>query len=197
MACCFARGFPRINIFVAGDYDYMADLNAVRPVEGEYAESHGKYIKLVPEGDIIATLSRQMDQTLTFLGTITEARAETRYAPGKWSIKEVLGHVIDAERIFSYRALRFARDDRTPLPRFEIADYVRNGNFGARQLHDIAEEFHLVRRAHVHFFRHLAREAWTRGGVANGKHATVRSLAYLIAGHEAHHLQIIRTKYLR
>lgn len=174
----------------------MADPNAIRPLEGEYAESYGKYVKLVPDGDILSTLSRQADDTLSFLKSIGEARADTRYAPDKWSIKEVVGHVIDAERIFSYRALRFARQDQTPLPRFEIGDYVRNGNFGARQLSDLAEEFHLLRRANAHFFRHLDGEAWLRGGVANGKQATVRALAYLIAGHEAHHLEIIRTKYL-
>ncbi|HKG80810.1 MAG TPA: DinB family protein [Pyrinomonadaceae bacterium] len=169
---------------------------SIRPQEADYAESYGKYVKLVPEGDILSTLSRQLDATLALLASIPEAQGNNRYAPDKWSLKEVLGHIVDAERIFSYRALRFARNDQTPLPRFEIEDYVRNGGFSEQRLSDLAEGFQLGRRANVHFFKHLDSAAWLREGVANGKKASVRALAYIIAGHETHHIQIIRAKYL-
>src|SRR5437764_9115711 len=102
----------------------MPSPSTVRPEEAEYAESYGKYIKAIPDGDILLTLTRQLEETLVLLGGISEAQAGARYAPGKWSIKEVLGHVTDAEHIFAHRALRFARADQTPLPRFEIEDYV-------------------------------------------------------------------------
>lgn len=174
----------------------MSGLTTVRPDEAEYAESYAKYVRLVPDGDILLTLSRQMDESIALLSGLGEAQAGHRYAPGKWSIKEVLGHVTDAERIFSYRALRFARNDPTPQPRFEKDDYVVYGKFGEQSLRDLAEGFRLVRMATTHLFRHLDDDAWLRGGVANDKPATVRALAYFIAGHEAHHMQIIRQKYL-
>ena len=127
----------------------------------------------------------------------TEADGEIRYAPEKWSLKEVLGHVNDTERIMSYRALRIARNDATPIEGFEQDDYVGNGPFGQRPLSDLIEDYIAVRRATVSLFRNLDEAAWTRRGVANKNEVTVRALAYIIAGHELHHRRIIEEKYLR
>jgi hypothetical protein len=167
-----------------------------RPDPGEYNPYYQKYISLVPGENIVATLSGQIEDTLVLLRGISESNGELRYAPDKWSIKEVIGHLIDAERIFTYRALRMARNDRTPLPGFEENDYVINGDFGGSRLADLADEFHTVRKSSVYFFKHLSEEAWTRRGVANNDEISVRAIAYVVAGHELHHLGIIRTRYL-
>jgi hypothetical protein len=167
-----------------------------RPDPTEYAAYYGKYINLVPEGDILTTLGHQMDDTLALLRSIPEAQADSRYSPDKWSIKEVVGHLIDAERIFGYRALRFARNDQTSLQGFEQDDYVKYGGFGEQSLSDLASEYEHVRRANIYLLRGLGREAWDRRGIASDNEVSVRGLAYIIAGHELHHLGIIRTKYL-
>lgn len=163
-------------------------ITAIRPQEGEYAESFAKYIRLVPEGCIVSTLAHQMENTLTLLAKLPDERADIRPTLGKWSLKEVLGHLIDAERIFTYRALRFARNDPTELQRFDPDDYVVQGNFREQQLADLAESFQLLRRTTTHFFKQLDSHAWERAGVANGKKVTVRAIAYIIAGHETHHI---------
>jgi uncharacterized damage-inducible protein DinB len=167
-----------------------------RPPASEYAPYYGKYIALVPEGDIVATLQRQLETTLAVLRGIDEADAGKRYAEGKWSIKEVVGHLIDSERVFAYRALRFARNDQTPLAGFEQDDYVVAADFDARTLADLAEEFEQVRRATIHLFKSLSADAWSRTGKANDNEVSVRALAYITAGHEAHHVQVLRTRYL-
>ena len=167
-----------------------------RPDTTEYLSYYGKYISMVPDGDILAVLERQMEDTAGFLGTIPESQASFRYAPDKWSIKELVGHVIDGERIFAYRALWFARNDKTPLPGFEQDDYVRNGAFDNHRLSDLASELKSVRQATLFLFKHLDRDAWTRRGVANDDEVSVRALAYIIAGHELHHREVLRTKYL-
>src|SRR5262249_48679154 len=133
---------------------------------------------------------------LTLLGGVSPERADFRYAPGKWSIKEVVGHVIDTERIFSYRALRFARNDKTPLPGFEQDDYMPYTNFAQRELSDLAREFEHVRQATLFLFRNLDAAAWERRGTASGGELTVRAMAYVTAGHEIHHRTILQTKYL-
>ena len=125
----------------------------------------------------------------------TERDGTFRYAPDKWTVKEVLGHVTDSERIFVYRALRIARGDQTPLQGFEQDDYVRGGNFGERALVDLAEEFVLVRAATIAFFKSLQKDAWPRRGVANKNEVTVRALAFIVAGHELHHRQILEERY--
>ena len=167
-----------------------------KPDETEYVPYFGKYVSLVPEGDILAVLSDQMEETLALLRSIPESRAGHRYAPDKWSIKELVGHLIDSERIFSYRALCFARDDKTPLPGFEQNDYVRGGAFDDQPLSELAAEFAIVRQATLHLFRHLSEPAWTRRGLANDSEASVRALAHIIAGHELHHRAVLRDKYL-
>jgi hypothetical protein len=167
-----------------------------RPAETEYMPYYGKYVSLVPGGEILAILDQQSKETLAQLRAIPEERGTFRYAPDKWSIKELLGHLIDSEIIFAYRALRFARNDRTPLPGFEQDDYVRAGGFDARPLSGLIEELEMVRRATVLLFKHLPEEAWLRTGLANDSEVSVRALAYIIAGHERHHLNVLREKYL-
>jgi len=167
-----------------------------RPDPTEYMPYFGKYIALVEGDDIIAALSNQLDVTLARLRPLSESQGELRYAPGKWSIKEVIGHLIDAERIFAYRALRFARNDQSALPGFDENNYVANSNFGERRLADLAEEYEFVRKSNIYLFRHLGEEVWLRRGKANDNEISVRALAYCIAGHERHHLGIIRERYL-
>jgi hypothetical protein len=167
-----------------------------RPAPTEHAPYYEKYVSLVPEGDIVSTLGSQAQTTLSLLGSIPEAQADSRYAPDKWSIKEVVGHVIDCERIFAYRALRFARNDPTPQPGFEQDDYVRNAAFAGIPLTDLAAEFECLRRASVYMFKSLTADAWLRSGSANGADVSVRALAHIIAGHELHHVGILRARYL-
>lgn len=167
-----------------------------RPDTTEYLSYYDKYISMVPDDDILAVLESQMEDTAGFLGTIPESQASFRYAPDKWSIKELVGHVIDGERVFAYRALRFARNDKTPLPGFEQDDYVRYGAFDNCRLSDLASELKSVRQATLFLFKHLDEDAWKRRGVANDDEVSVRALAYIIAGHELHHREILRTRYL-
>ncbi len=166
----------------------------VRPEPGEHAPYYGKYVSLVPDGDILATLEKQWPDTVALLAR-PEADGELRYAPGKWSVKESLGHVIDAERVFSYRALRIARNDKTPLAGFEQDDYVKYGSFGRRTLAGLVEEFTSVRKATTLLFGSLDEAAWSRRGVASENEVSVRALAFIIAGHELHHRRIFQQKY--
>lgn len=167
-----------------------------RPGTDEYAPYYGTYIGKVPDGDLRAMLASQLAETLALIRSIPESRGGHRYAPDKWSIKGVLGHLADSERIFSYRALRIGRGDTTPLPGFEQDDYVPMGNFDARSLRDLADELAAVRQATLHLFAHLDQAAFERRGTASGKPVSVRALAYIIAGHELHHVGILKTRYL-
>jgi hypothetical protein len=167
-----------------------------RPDSTEFTPYYGKYIDLVPEGDLIKILNEQFNGTLALFSGITEAQSLARYEPGKWSIKEVIGHMIDAERIMSYRALRIARADETPLAGFEQDDYVRAAHFDARPFAEIVDEFHTVRNATVALFRGFDAAAIARRGTANNASITVRALAYIIAGHERHHVAVLQAKYL-
>ncbi len=175
----------------------MRNTYVSKPEETEYLPYYGKYVSLVQDGDILDALDKQLNETLELLRSIPESQAGFRYAPGKWSIKELAGHIIDSERIFSYRALRFSRNDRTPVPGYEQDDYIREASFDDFPLGELASEFESVRRASIFLFKHLNEEAWTRRGVANDSEVSVRALAYIIAGHELHHREILRDKYLR
>jgi hypothetical protein len=167
---------------------------SARPESNEYAPYYGKYVSLVPDGDVLVTLEKQLPETLALLAR-PEADGDIRYAPGKWSVKESLGHVIDAERVFSYRAMRIARNDRTPLPGFEQDDYIKYGPFGQCSLAGLVEEFAAVRKSTLLLLRALDESAWARRGVASNNEVTVLALAYIIAGHELHHRKIFREKY--
>src|SRR5438067_3108905 len=166
-----------------------------RPEAGEFAEYYGKYIAKVPGTDVPGILASERVQMSRLLAGRSERDGNFRYAPGKWTVKEILGHITDSERIFAYRALRIARQDATPLSGFEQDDYVRAGGFGDRSLADLAEEFGLVRSATVALFRPLGEEAWSRRGTTNKNQVTVRALAYIIAGHELHHREILQERY--
>ena len=166
------------------------------PAASEYPPYYHTYISVVPEGNIVETLSRQLDDVLALLKSIPEEREGFRYAPGKWSIRELIGHLIDGERIFAYRALRFARNDGTPLAGFDEDEYIRNSAFDAFPLAELAEEYEAVRRSTIHLFRHLNDEAWGRVGIANNGEVSVRGIAYIIAGHELHHMGVLRDRYL-
>jgi uncharacterized damage-inducible protein DinB len=167
-----------------------------RPESTEYAPYYGKYVMLVPDGDLTATLSRQLDTTLALLSSLSEQQAEFSYAPGKWSIKEVVGHLMDGERVFAYRALRIGRDDKTPLPGFEQDDYVASADFNERTVSSLLEEFTAVRQATVQLFKNFAEKEWQRRGTANGQEITPLALGYIVAGHELHHMDVVRTRYL-
>lgn len=171
-----------------------SQLIATRPESNEYAPFYANYVSLVPDGNILITLENQLPQTLALLAR-PEADGDLRYAPGKWSVKESLGHVIDAERVFSYRAMRIARNDKTPLAGFEQDDYVKYGPFGHCTLAGLVEEFAAVRKATVLMFRALDEASWTRRGVASNNEVTVLALAYMIAGHELHHRRIFQQNY--
>jgi len=167
-----------------------------RPAEDEYGPFYGKYINLVPHQDLIEALMDQKDTTTRLLKTIPEAQAGKRYGPDKWSIKEVVGHLCDTERIMTYRGLRIARGDQTPLPGFEQDDYVRLAGFDARTLEDLISEYTSVRDATLSWVRSLDGQALQRLGTANNAAVSVLALAYIIAGHERHHLGILRERYI-
>ena len=167
-----------------------------RPGTDEYAEFYQAYVARVPDGDVVERMERQAGEVAEFLRGIPAELHEHRYAPGKWSVKEVVGHMNDAERIFAYRALRIARGDRTPLPGWDESLYVPTGNFGARSLESLAGEWADVRRATVSLFRNLDAEAFARRGTANDNEVSVRALAFITVGHTDHHLHILRERYL-
>ncbi|MBG9564975.1 DinB family protein [Brevibacillus agri] len=166
-----------------------------RPNREEYGEYFAYYVEQVPEGELTAVLAKQLAQTVEMYAGLTEAQAEYRYAPGKWTVKEVLGHLIDTERIMSYRLLRIARGDQTPLVGFDENAYVAQAFFQKRDLADLLEECQAVRQSTRALLRGVAEEAWTRTGTANGNKLSARTLAYVIAGHEAHHCRILRERY--
>jgi hypothetical protein len=167
-----------------------------KPQPDEYNSYYQRYISLVPAGDIVQTLAAQFDQTRALFTSVPENRGSYRCAPDKWSIKEVLGHMIDTERIFAYRALRIARGDQTPLPGFEQNDYVPNAGSDRISLASLLDEFAALRRANTLMFEHLPPEACTRRGTASNNPISVRAIAWIIAGHELHHCAVLREKYL-
>ena len=166
-----------------------------RPGSDEYASCYEKYVSLITSDDIIGVLEAQRVQMAQLLAARSEREGNFRYAPGKWSVKEIIGHVCDAERIFSYRLLRIARGDETPLAGFEQDGYVAAGGFAERTLADVAAEFAAVRAATMALVQSLPPEAWKRSGTASDNPVTARALAYIIAGHELHHRKILDEKY--
>jgi len=167
-----------------------------RPESSEYAPYYGRYISLVDTDDVVSALERQIGETVAILKPVGP-KADYRYAPDKWTVKEVLGHINDTERIMTYRALRISRGDKTPIEGYEQDDYVRDGNFSQRTLADLIEEFTDIRKATLALFRSFDGDAATRRGTANKNEVSARALAYIIAGHELHHRQILREKYLK
>jgi hypothetical protein len=166
-----------------------------RPEAGEYATFYQGYIALVSGDDVVGALESQRLHTMQVLSARSEREGNFRYAADKWSVKEVVGHLADSERVFAYRAMRIARGDQTPLSGFEQDDYVKSGGFGERRLTDLAEEFAAVRSGTIALFRSLNEAAWTRRGVANKAEVSVRALAFITAGHELHHQRILEERY--
>ena len=167
-----------------------------RPDPGEYNAYYDRYVALVPAGDIIALLTVQIDDTTALLRDLSEEQATHAYAPGKWTIKEVIGHIMDAERVFMHRVLRFARGDRTPLPSFDENAYTPAGEFNTRPLASLVSEFTAVRRATIALLAGLPPAAWERKGEASQFMVSVRGLAWITAGHELHHRNILAQRYL-
>ncbi|HEY0151934.1 MAG TPA: DinB family protein [Longimicrobium sp.] len=165
------------------------------PAEGEFAPFYAGYVALASKGDLLRRLEAQIQEVSGLLRGLSEEEALFRYAPGKWSVKEVAGHLADTERIMAYRALRIARGDTTPLPGFDENSFVATAGFDARPLPLLVEEWETVRRASILLLRGFDGEAAAREGTASGAPITARALAYIIAGHVAHHLEILRTRY--
>jgi len=174
----------------------MSAVTIPRPQADEHAPYYGRYIERVPDGDLISLLRDQAMDTVNLLQGLSPEQADFAYAPGKWSIKEVVGHITDAERVFGYRALCFARRDKTPLPSFDENLYVENANFRTRTLGDLLEEFQVVRASTIHLAKNLDPNAFEERGTASGHGITVRALLYVIAGHERHHAELLRERYL-
>lgn len=167
-----------------------------RPLAGDLPAYYAAYLELVPEGDVLRLLENQGRETADLLAGLDDRRARHRYAPGKWNVKEVVGHILDTERVFVYRALSFARGDATPLPGFEQDDWAAGARFDERLVPDLAAEVTATRQATVAFFASLTADALARRGTANGVEFTVRGIPFFLAGHERHHLRIIRERYL-
>jgi hypothetical protein len=168
----------------------------MRPDRTEAAEYYFTYIDRVPDGDICATLARQRTDVLGFLRGISDEQSGHRYAPDKWSIREVVAHLNDTERLFAFRALWFARGFDSPLPSFDQNVALASSGADARPWASHVDEFGAVRDATLAFFRDLPGAAWDRRGVASGNPVSVRALAWLVAGHVRHHEDILRKRYL-
>ena len=173
----------------------MTTTMTTRPQADEHDPYYTKYIVRVPDGDLASILDEQMQQTIALLRGVAPDREDFAYAPGKWTVKEVVGHICDTERVMGYRALRFARNDSTELPGFDENLWVPNGNFGARRLPDLIEDLEAVRAVTINFAKHLDDEMLNRRGSANGQPVSVRALLYIIAGHERHHVALLRERY--
>jgi len=174
----------------------MTSLPSGRPEPGEYHADYELYVSLVPHSNIVTSLMVQLDDTMNLLHTISANQSSFRYAPGKWSIREVLGHIIDAERVFTYRALRFARADQTPLAGFDQDEWMKYCNADSRTWGSLKEEYELVRRATIALFSSFEAQTWLRRGMAWDRSFTVRGMGFITAGHELHHVSIIRSRYL-
>ena len=166
-----------------------------RPYLSDFPTFYQGYVDTIDSDNIIETLREQKDSTTTFFERVSDEKADYAYAEGKWTVKEVLGHMVDSERIFVFRALSFARDEEQSLPGFDENTYVPAGKFGDRTLQSLIDEYTSVRKATLTFFSNLREEDWTKTGIANNGNFTVNSLAYIIAGHNEHHLKILAERY--
>jgi len=168
-----------------------------RPQPNEAASYYSKYIDRVASDDVVAVLATQLEETLAFLSEISEEQSLHRYAPGKWSMRELLGHVNDTERVFTFRALWFARGFHDPLPSYDQEIAVAAAGSDKVSWASHVAEFRAIRSATLACFRKLPAEAWPRSGIASDNSVTVRAIAYIVAGHLSHHLAILRERYLQ
>ncbi len=167
---------------------------ATRPAVDEYAPNFERYIGLVPGGDVLKILAEQLGRTQALLQPLSDAQSLALHSPYTWTLKQVLGHLTDSERVFGYRALRLARNDATPLPGFDENQFMQFADFNSSPMPDLLEEFTFVRRGHLLLLRHLSPQAWQWRGTVVGHPTTPRALAYVMAGHLEHHLAIIKTR---
>ena len=168
----------------------------LRPEKSEYDPYYERYISLVPDGDVKAVLASQPDELKRLISDVPEDKGTFAYADGKWTIKQVLGHLIDGERMFAYRIFRISRGDKTPIEGFEQEGYIENAHSNGRSFAELLKEFKLLREANMLFFNNLRSEDWLRIGTANQKGISVRALAWIMAGHIRHHIGILRARYL-
>lgn len=173
----------------------MSSAATTRPEADEFAPYYGTYVGAVPDGDVTRTLAQQGETFLARLKHLSEEQAAFAYAPGKWTVKEVVCHIADAERIFAYRVLRIARGDATPLASFDENTYAATSGANDRTLETLLGEFAAVRGATLALLRWLPEAAWTRRGTASGKEVSVRGLAWIMAGHAIHHESVLKDKY--
>ena len=167
-----------------------------RPAETEYAPYYQGYVGQVNESDIMAVLRSEIDDLDVLLGRVPADKETYAYAEGKWTIREIVGHLIDGERVFGYRALCIARGEQQNLPGFEQDDYMRTAPYNHVDLEDLLSELRLVRLSNIAMFRTLDEEAWSRVGTANNNQVTVRALAFIMAGHLRHHMKVLQERYL-
>ena len=169
--------------------------NVGHPDPAEYAPANASYVGNVTEDDVVAALEAQTRETAALLARVDDEKAAYRYAPEKWSVKQIVGHITDGERVFGYRALAIARGDQASLPGFDENDYMRNADFDRRSLRELAEDYVAARQATLSMFRGFSDEAWQRRGTANNAGVTVRAIAHIVLGHERHHLKVLRERY--
>ncbi|NND77643.1 MAG: DinB family protein [Flavobacteriales bacterium] len=174
----------------------MNDLSIVKPKEGDYAPFYAGYISKAAELPILEALERSQNEVVSLFDKISEEKSNTAYAEGKWTIKEVLSHIIDAERIFTYRALRIARNDKTPLPGYEQDDFVPYSEANKRPLEELLNEYEVVRNATRVLFESFSTEMMGRKAEVSGGPMSVCALGYIISGHERHHVEVIKERYL-
>jgi hypothetical protein len=167
-----------------------------RPGPNEYAPYYERYISLVPNGDIATVLAAQPYELKSLLDDVPEEKGTYAYAEGKWTIKELLSHIIDGERIFSYRALRISRGDKTAIEGFEQDDYIATSNANNREFADLLDEFTLERQANLYLIRNISASGAEEMGTASGNPVSARAIAYIMAGHVRHHIDILKTRYL-
>lgn len=168
----------------------------MRPNPGDYHSYYETYITKVEGNDILKILNEQNKKTQEILNSFPANKGNYRYADGKWTVKEVVGHLMDTERVFAYRALCIARGEKKSLPGFDQDDYVREGNFNARELYDLIYDFRLLRESNLLMFRSFSEDMLNRRGTANESSVTARAILWIIAGHEKHHIQILQQRYL-
>lgn len=166
-----------------------------KPTEAEYAPYYAPYVALVPEDDVVGALDAQIVAVRQWARSVAPSHETFRYAPGKWSIREVVGHLADTERVFGYRGFCISRRDVTPLPGFDETEYVQHSQSDTRTLADLVEDFALQRQGNLSFMRHLDASGWRQMGTANDKAISVRALAYLMVGHVRHHLGVLAERY--